>query len=152
MSLTASRAKLGRKGRAEVDEFYDVARKGTGLSRHEYRDSARQFDTAFGSLINGRFREAIDGFNRILKFQPNHVQSHGNLGLAYAGLADRESALRHLNRAIELNPSYEPAIENRRAVQALLPGEKLQFDGIREIDFYADKLRESPRQSRAAAK
>ena len=75
-----------------------------------------------------------------------------NLGLAYAALADRETALLHLNRAIELDPSYAPAIDNRRAVQALLPGEKLQLDGIREIDFYADKLRESPRQSRAAAK
>ena len=152
IELDGATGEIGRKAQAELDEFYDVARKGTGLSRHECRNSARQFNTAFASLINGRFREAIDGFNRVLKLQPNHVQSHGNLGLAYAALADRESALLHLNRAIELDPSYAPAIDNRRAVQALLPGEKLQFDGIREIDFYADKLRESPRQSRAAAK
>ena len=70
----------------------------------ELLEECEVVDTAFASLINGRFREAIDGFNRVLKLQPNHVQSHGNLGLAYAALADREFALRHLNRAIELDP------------------------------------------------
>ncbi len=152
IELDGATGEIGRKARVELDEFYDVARKGTGLSRDEYRDNARQFDKAFASLMSGLFEEAIDGFNRVLQLQPNHVQSHGNLGLAYAALGDRKSAVLHLNRAIELDPRYEPAIDNRRAVQALLPGEKLQIEGIREIDFYADKLRESPRQFRAAAK
>ena len=91
-------------------------------------------------------------FNSVLQLESNHTQSHGNLGIAYAALGDRDAALRHLNRAIELDPRYEPAIVNRRVLLALQPGEKLRFDAIREIDFYGDRLFGSPQEFDASPK
>lgn len=152
IELDGAKGEIGLKAEAELDEFYDVAKKGTGLSRDEYRENARQFDMAFASLMEARFEEAVNGFNRVLQLQPNHVQSHGNLGLAHAALGNRDTALWHLNRAIELDPRYQPAIDNRRSVLALQPGEKLHFGGIREIDFYADKLRRSQQNFHAGGK
>jgi len=149
IEIDGATGEIGRKAQAEMDEFYAVATKGTGLSQDQYRDNAREFDTAFVSLMKGLFEEAVNGFNRVLRLQPNHIQSHGNLGLAYAGLGDRDTALWHLNRALELDPRYQPAIDNRRAVLELQPGEKLQFDHIREVDFYADKVRTSPQKPHA---
>jgi lipoprotein NlpI len=102
---------------------------------------------AFASLMKGHCEDAVNGFNGVLQLQPNHVQSHGNLGLAYAALGDRDSALWHLNRAIELDPHYLPAIDNRRVVLELQASERLQFGQMREVDFYADKVWGSSHES-----
>jgi len=91
--------------------------------------------------MDGRFEQAVCGFNLVLESQPGHVQSHGNLGLAYAGLGNRVGALRHLDKAIELDPDYGPAIDNRRIILALQPGERLSLGPIREVDFYSDRER-----------
>lgn len=80
-------------------------------------------------------------FKLILESEPNHVQSHGNLGVAYAGLGDRVAAVRHLDKAIELDPEYEPANDNRCIILALPPGERLNCGQIREVDFYVDRER-----------
>src|SRR5688572_28643082 len=53
IDLAGAKDEIGRKARAKLDEFYDVAKKGTGLSRDEYRENARQFDMAFASLMKG---------------------------------------------------------------------------------------------------
>src|SRR5712692_10217805 len=51
IELDGATGDVGRKAQADGDEFYSVAQKGTGLSRDQYRDNARQFDTAFACLM-----------------------------------------------------------------------------------------------------
>jgi tetratricopeptide (TPR) repeat protein len=55
--------------------------------------------------------------------------------LAYAGLGNRKKALDCLNKAIELDPEYEPAILNRLVAEKMKDGEALPDIGMREVDY-----------------
>ena len=81
-------------------------------------------------------------FAQVLATQKDHVQSHGNMGIAYAGLGNRQQALECLDKAIELDPGYEPAMVNRLAIASLKDGEELPDFDRRELNYYSEfKLR-----------
>jgi tetratricopeptide (TPR) repeat protein len=152
IELDGGRGSVGRQAKADLDALASSIRKSSGLTLDGYMKNAARFKYAFGCLMDGGFEEAIRGFNAVLESEPRHVQSHGNLGLAYAALGDKVAAIRHLDKAIELDPAYEPAIDNRQVILALKPGEKLFCSQMREIEFYSDKWlatrSSSARQSR----
>lgn len=70
----------------------------------------------------------------------SHVQSNGNLGIAYATLSDRTHALKHFDKAIKLDSNYQPAINNRKILMELGAEEKFNLGNMKEIEFYSDKL------------
>ncbi len=53
--------------------------------------------------------EGAEMFDRAVKQNPEHVQSHGNLALCLAGLGRKAAALASLDRGLEIDPTYEPA-------------------------------------------
>jgi tetratricopeptide (TPR) repeat protein len=130
---------LGRQAKAALDEIASTVRKTSGLTMDRFLENKARFDRAFACLKAGRFEDAIQGFHHVLSVQPSHVQSHGNLGLAYAGLGNHEKAIAHLERAIELDPDYQPAIENLNVVRTAQPGERVRAASFLETDFYAEK-------------
>lgn len=92
---------------------------------------------AFAALKNAEFTKAIKLFERVLSVDPKNVQSHGNMGLAYAGLGNRQKALQYLDKAIALDPDYEPAVCNRMVVARMNEGEQLR-PAIKEVNYYRD--------------
>ena len=106
-----------------------------------YLANGRLFDRAFVCLNNRQFDEAAELFQRVLSEHPKHVQSHGNLALAYAGLGRRADALACFDRALELDPGYEPAILNRRITEQMREGEPFVAGGMEQVEYYADRLR-----------
>ncbi len=131
--------------KGDIDDFdgnqllAEAIKKHTGLTVDQYMENKEKFEAAFKHMTSGRFENAIEGFSEVLKIEPNHVQSNGNIGIAYASMGDLESGMKHFDRAIELDPNYQPAIENRKLAMKLAPGEKLNSKEIQEIDFYAEK-------------
>jgi tetratricopeptide (TPR) repeat protein len=119
IELDGAKGEVGKRAKADLEALASSIRESSGLTLDRYFENAERFDQAFRCLMDGRFEQAVRGFNLVLESQPDHVQSHGNLGLAYAGLGDRVAAIRHLDKAIELDPDYEPAIDNRRIILAL---------------------------------
>ena len=113
------------------------------IGRHvdQLLENKHRFERAFDMLLNGSFTEAVAGFTRVLELQADHVQSHGNLGVTYAALGDRDNALKHLRKAIQLDPEYEPAINNLRFVLAMSAGERLVPDAMCRNDFYTERAR-----------
>jgi tetratricopeptide (TPR) repeat protein len=103
--------------------------------------NAQLFDEAFQCLAGRQFKQAVELFERVLSQNPRHVQSHGNTALAYAGLGRRSEAMACLERALELDPGYEPALYNRRLVEQMPDGEPLIPDGMAEVNHYADRFR-----------
>jgi tetratricopeptide (TPR) repeat protein len=71
---------------------------------------------------------------------PNHVQSHGNVALAYAGLGRKALALEHLDKALALDPAYEPAMQNRKIIEKMKEGEPHPLVAIAETEYYRDRL------------
>ena len=109
-----------------------------------YVANARLFDQAFQHLTDKQFAQAAELFQQVLSENPDHVQSYGNLGLAFAGLGRREAALASLDRAMELDPDYEPAISNRRIVAQMREGEPFRPEAMAETHYYLEKLNQSP--------
>ena len=139
VELDGKRGEYGRRAARELDRLRRGLRKSSGVSLGRYLGLKRRFDEAFGDLTSGRFGEAARGFGEVLEVFPDHVQAHGNLGIVRAALGDREEAIRHLDRAIALDPGYRPAIENRRKILALGPDERIETAAIAEVDFYRDR-------------
>jgi tetratricopeptide (TPR) repeat protein len=106
-----------------------------------YLANATLFDEAFVLLTKQDFEKAAQLFNRVLGENPKHVQSLGNLALAYAGLGRRAVAMECFERALALDPGYEPAIINQRMVAQMREGEPFIPDGVQETYYYLERLK-----------
>jgi lipoprotein NlpI len=76
-------------------------------------------------MTKKKWQLAIDGFRKVLSLVPRHHQSLGNLGICYAMLGQKKRAIEALDKALELNPSYEFALRNRSLIERLDEGEPL---------------------------
>jgi tetratricopeptide (TPR) repeat protein len=108
----------------------------TGLSLDAYLKYEKNFDQAFSYMRDKKYEKAITLFNKVLEANKNHVQSHGNVGICYAFLGKRQEALSAFDRALELDPNYAPAIQNREVFLSLKEGEKMPVIQTEVVDYY----------------
>ena len=127
--------KVGRAARQRLAAFADLLAR-SGLDMQTYLGNNKIFLRGFEALHAKRFQEAVELFSQVLATDKGHVQSYGNLGLAYAGLGNNEKALEHLDKALTLEPGYEPAIVNKASVLRLKDGEPLVIEEIRDVNYY----------------
>ena len=128
---------VGRAARERLDSLEAIVRT-SGVTLSTHIRNQKIFDRGFAALRDGKPRAAIEFFKQVLATQGNHVQSYGNMGLAYARLGDKQKALECLDKAIELDPQYEPALVNRLAVESLNDGETMPDFGAKEVNYYGD--------------
>jgi hypothetical protein len=105
-----------------------------------YIENEGLFERAFEQLRKQRYSEAAELFGKALKQNPGHVQSHGNLGLCYAGLGRKADALASLDRALQLDPDYEPARGNRKVIEKMTEGESFVPQRFAETEYYRERL------------
>lgn len=105
-----------------------------------YLENEKLFDLAFENLRAQKYEAAVDLFDRVLAQNPGHVQSHGNVALAYAGLGQKAVALKHLDTALSLDPTYEPAIRNRSFIEATKEGQPHRPLAMEETKYYLERL------------
>lgn len=128
---------IGRSARERLTELEAITAK-SGLSLSEHIRVGQVFDRAHAALKEGRFETAIGLFGQVLAANPRHVQSFGNLGLAYAALGKKAEALECLDRALGLDPDYELARVNRLIVERLEEGEALPTFEAKSVHYYRD--------------
>lgn len=128
---------VGSKARKHLDQIEALCEE-NGVSLATHIDNRRIFDRAFAALRDAHYQVAINLFAQILKTEKNHVQSYGNLGLAYAGLGNKQKALECFDQAIRIDPDYEPALVNRRVVETLGEGEISAPIERLEISYYSE--------------
>ncbi len=109
-----------------------------GINLDTYLEGMEIFEQAFDCMRNREWEKAIDGFKRCLSKNKKHTQSYGNLGICYAQLGKRKDALEAFDKALEIDPDYEPAINNRILVEALSEGEELESMQMNEEDYYKE--------------
>ncbi|MCP3932488.1 MAG: tetratricopeptide repeat protein [Bacteroidetes bacterium] len=109
-----------------------------GINLDTYIIGAEYFDEGFKLMTNKKFEKAIHYFKECLKITPNNPQSHGNSGICYAYLGQKSLAIEALDKEIELDPNYEPALVNRMAVKKLKEGEKLDSAELNTVNYYSD--------------
>ena len=108
-----------------------------GFSLNTYLNNSDTFDKAFAALEKREFMSAINLFKRVLATDPKHIQSWGNLGLAYASIGERGKALECLDKALELDPEYEIAAVNRIGIEKMGEGEPLEWE-MDSVNYYRD--------------
>lgn len=101
-----------------------------------YVKAMEKFEQAFEAMEAQNWEQAIRYFQKSIKLNPRHPQSYGNMGICYGKLGQKDQALRAFDAALEIDPSYEPAIFNRPVVESLQDGEKLPPDQIKTIEYY----------------
>lgn len=137
IAVDGSDGEIGRLARERLNELEAICLQG-GVSLSTHIHNGRIFDRGFAALQEKRFQAAIDLFAQVLKTQKDHVQSHGNMGLAYALLGNKQKALECLDKAIAIDPRYEPAVINRLYAQALKDGQAPPGFDTRDISYYSE--------------
>lgn len=115
----------------------EQARKDDGISLDEFVAGYRLFEQGVKHLALEEWEKAISKFNETLQITPRHTQSYGNLGICYSRIGLIKQALEAFDKAIELDPNYEPALLNRQVVATLKEGECVTNTGA-IIDYYKD--------------
>jgi len=108
-----------------------------GLNLEDYLKAADLFEKAFSSMQNRQWKKALELFQEVLDIDPGHVQSWGNLGLVHAAMGEKEKSLTCLDRALDLDPHYEPARVNRLAIEKIEEGEPLEVPTV-TVEYYKD--------------
>jgi len=96
-----------------LGDFEQIAYKDTGLVLDDYIGSLKQFNAAFELMQNEQWEQAIAGYKDTIKINSTSPQAFGNMALCYAYLNENEKAFEAFDKAIALDPHYEPAIINR---------------------------------------
>lgn len=139
IELEGEHGNLGKLAKKELDWLEKMIQDTSGETLKEYLQSQTLFNEAFECLRCERYKEAISLFQQVLALSPNHVQSYGNIALAHSALGEQKIALQYLDKALLLDPTYEPAQENREYILQLKEGEKSSFI-MQETSYYKEKL------------
>lgn len=134
IELDGHDGEYGRQAVQKIAYFEKMTRENSGISLSEYLRNHEVYNKAFVALKNREFTKAIKLFERVLSVDPTNVQSHGNMGLAYASLGEKQKALEFLDKAVALDSDYEPAIYNRMMVARMDEGDEFRAD-IKEIGY-----------------
>jgi len=104
------------KANARLRELADVVRRTEGVGMKTFLQAGEVFDRGVASMDKGDFRQAIIEFRESLRIRPNAPQPYGNLGICFGKLGMKERAMAMLDRALEIDPTYEPAMWNRDGI------------------------------------
>jgi tetratricopeptide (TPR) repeat protein len=124
-------------------ELIDIVVNGyKNVSIYEYIKSDKLFKKAFTYLDVQDYQTAKEYFEKAIVVNSETIQSYGNLGLCCMALGEREEAFRHLYKALELDPNYEPAILHIHLLESKSSKElKEHFATVREVKdirYYKD--------------
>lgn len=110
----------------------------TGLRLEDYLRSMDMFHEAFAAMENRQWATALAGFQKVVALNRNSPQSYGNMGICYGFLGQKQEALAAFDKALELDPHYEPARANRELAVALQEGEELNYE-FQSVEYYKDQ-------------
>jgi tetratricopeptide repeat protein/glycosyl transferase family 9 (putative heptosyltransferase) len=85
-----------------------------------------------------RYEEAIADYNRALKLDPRHAETHCNLGVVHLRFGRYDEAHASFDRSLALNPGFVTAMNNK----AFALGEQHRFDEA--FALYAKSLAVDP--------
>ena len=118
------------QAQARLRQFAESIPTTAGVDLDAFLEAGDAFDRAFEAMEAGDMRQAITGFQECLRLNPAAHQAYGNLGICYGKLGMRDRARAMFDKALELDPDYEPAKWNRESIDRLADGEDLPTASI----------------------
>jgi len=111
-----------------------------GITLDEFMSAAKKFKEGYNYMDKREWKNAINKFQETISIDHHHTQSYGNIGICYARLGNKQKALEALDKAIELDPHYKPALHNKKIITSLSEGEKLGDLPMFSVEYYKDLL------------
>ena len=116
--------------------------KAERITLDAYLESGDLFNQAFKFMEQSEWQAALDGFRASAAINKRNAPCQGNIGLCLAYLGRKAEALAALDRALEIDPDYEPARSNREVVEKLEEGIPMAGLASKTVNFAMDKLEE----------
>lgn len=140
------------------EEYYGIAkdmlqglekntRETMGLDLDGFLKMAKIYKKAFDDMGKKEYSQAIKGFKEVLRLEPNHVQSYGNIGLCLGFLGRVEEGRKALEKALEIDPDYEPAKVNLQTLNKMKEGQVVDDPQVLVTEFYKEKLSKSKKNN-----
>lgn len=63
-------------------------------------------------FLNGKYKEAVEEFQKVLKFNPRNDEAYYSLGLVYETQGKTDDARQMYEKALKINDKYELAREH----------------------------------------
>ena len=126
---------LARQARSFLDDMAVSIRQNEGVDLDSYIESESIFDHAFTLIELGDWSGALIGFRASAAKHDRNAPIHGNLGLCLAALGNKAQSLAELDRALEIDPQYEPAMINRVFIEHMEEGIPINTAGFKRIEF-----------------
>lgn len=128
-----------RQARSFLVDIAATIRRSDGVDLNSYLVSQEEFDRAFALMEQGHWPRALTGFRASAAKNDHNAPTHGNLGLCLAKLGRKAEALAELDRAVEIDPGYEPAEFNRVAVERMEEGRPMETAEFKSIEFNRER-------------
>ncbi len=106
-----------------IEEMEQMVMGGRGIDLETYLEAQDIFDQAFACMQQGEWEKALDGFKTVAAKGIRHAATYGSMGICYGYLGQKEDALACFDKALEIDPSYEPAMFNLTALESIKDGE-----------------------------
>lgn len=136
--------KVGESGSYTVEQAQNVLNSlekqmqdDDGINLDDFLIGSQLFEQGFKYMQSENWEAAITEFNNTIKRTPKHPQCYGNIGICYMSTGRKQEALHAFDKAIELDPSYEPALVNRKIATSLKEGEPFSRK-LETIEYYKD--------------
>jgi tetratricopeptide (TPR) repeat protein len=130
-----------RQARSQVDGIARVIRKTEDVDLDTYLESYEEFDRAFALMEQKDWSGALAGFRNCLIKVERHAPTHGNMAICFAQLGRKAEALASLDRALEIDPDYGPALQNRGNVEEMEEGKPMAPAGFESVDYSREKFK-----------
>jgi len=137
ISLSDSDDIIYREAKSMLDDLENVVRKEHGTDMENYLKAQEQFQIGVDHMERREWEKAIHAFNASVRIVNSSVQVYGNIGICHAQLGRKAEALVSFDKALELDPQYEPAIVNKAMTETLAEGEKLGSK-VKIVEYYKD--------------
>ncbi|OGJ93571.1 MAG: hypothetical protein A2487_15835 [Candidatus Raymondbacteria bacterium RifOxyC12_full_50_8] len=119
-------------------ELNDDIRKREGVNLDTFVKAYDVFETAVKAMEEMDWEGAIRIFKECVSINPGNARSYGNMGLCYAKLGQKQEALAVFDKALQVDPDYEPAQINKASLLSLEEGETLHEGPVPIINYGLD--------------
>jgi Flp pilus assembly protein TadD len=130
-----------RQARSFIDDFSKSIKRSDGVDLATYLESKDEFDRAFALMEAGKWERALKSFQAAAAKTDHNAPTHGNIGICYAQLGHKADALAAFDRALEIDPNYEPAITNRAGAERMTEGRPQQAR-FASVEYAKEKVLE----------